>query len=133
MLISLLSVSDGRLLIELRGDGDRGRWMSAPSNKVSASSYHRMFTNDHPDQVYWPPGPPSSLSTGSPGLLSSRLDSTASQHTTGRTLHYGKFSATRRIFIIGSLNKEDRRHLDIWKHSSQLFTLKEGYCSHYEY
>ena len=27
--------SDGRLLIELRGDGDRGRWMSAPSNKVS--------------------------------------------------------------------------------------------------
>ena len=72
MLISKVSYakyllsSDGRLLIELRGDGDRGRWMSAPSNKV-----------------YWPPGPATSLTTGSPGLLSSRLDSTASQHTTG--------------------------------------------------
>ena len=43
--------AEGRLVIELRGDGDRGKWVSAPSNKV-----------------YWPPAQQAALH-------SARLDS----------------------------------------------------------
>jgi len=49
---------NGELLLELRGDGERGKWVSAQVGKV-----------------FWPPGPPAAAPH------TARLDSGASQHT----------------------------------------------------
>ena len=52
-------ISDGKLLIDLKADGEKGRWVTSSSTRV-----------------YWPP----------PASHTARLDSAASQHTlTGRS------------------------------------------------
>ena len=58
-------------------------------------------------------------------------------------VHYGKFRATRRTFVLRSsklssfveilgLNVDVERGFHILKHVSHLFTIKEGFLSHWE-
>ena len=55
-------IADGKLLIDLKADGDKGRWVTSSSSRV-----------------YWPP----------PASLTARIDSTTSQHTiTGMYQNY---------------------------------------------
>ena len=62
METEIFLILDGKLLIDLKADGDKGRWVTNSSSRV-----------------YWPPGPQGPQ--GLPASHTARIDSTASSHT----------------------------------------------------
>ena len=61
----MILILDGKLMIDLKADGDKGRWVTNSSSRV-----------------YWPPGPQGPQGPqGLPASHTARIDSTASSHT----------------------------------------------------